>query len=352
MDSVDLHIRPNYIDYAKVIGMFLVIFAHYRYYSGLDITPSPLLSSVHCIQLFHMPLFFIISGLLYKGISTHKEELSKIWRTLCVPYILICGITTIIYFVYLRFAGGFSWHKLYYAILGIITGFDSPSKNVASICKPMWFVYALALIRLTNIFVQKHRYLVFFVAATGLIVMHLGNCLPFRMDSGLVGFVFFSIGYYGKKFLVNTLSAITWWELLCISICSAIVLILVGYYNDDFSSTKAFSINAMYYGKYPVIFIFSGVAGTLLVLILGIMCGRIHTYIHTMHRVSTIQTLSTGLIVTLGFHKLVYTLLFAIHLPLSQTIHCASSYALATYVITYLIIVLLQKNFPIAIGRK
>ena len=58
------------------------------------------------------------------------------------------------------------------------------------------------------------------------------------------------------------------------------------------------------------------------------------------------------MIVTLGFHKLVLTLILALHLPQALTIPYAVLYALATYGLTYIIIELLQKYLPIAIGRR
>lgn len=51
--------RINWIDYAKVLGMFLVIFGHTM--------QQPPLQQVHIgIYSFHMPLFFFLSGFLYK----------------------------------------------------------------------------------------------------------------------------------------------------------------------------------------------------------------------------------------------------------------------------------------------
>ena len=68
--------RIQWIDFAKVLGIWLVVYAH---------TPKPLFGE-HIFS-FHMPLFFMISGYLYK-IRNTKDELKHVVRTLIIPYIL------------------------------------------------------------------------------------------------------------------------------------------------------------------------------------------------------------------------------------------------------------------------
>lgn len=54
--------RIVWIDYAKVIGLFLVIFAHLYTSEGTD--RSNVVRTY--IYGFHMPFFFLISGCLYR----------------------------------------------------------------------------------------------------------------------------------------------------------------------------------------------------------------------------------------------------------------------------------------------
>ena len=51
--------RIVFVDYARALGIFLVVFAHclQKYCDGMDF-------SNHFIYSFHMPLFFVISGML------------------------------------------------------------------------------------------------------------------------------------------------------------------------------------------------------------------------------------------------------------------------------------------------
>ena len=80
--------RPNYIDYAKVITMFLVIYGHYVPYMGLEMNDSTLWKSVHVINLFHMPLFFLLSGMCFnpEKIGNAMSLFRKVWKNLLLPY--------------------------------------------------------------------------------------------------------------------------------------------------------------------------------------------------------------------------------------------------------------------------
>lgn len=77
--------RIYYIDVAKVIATFLVVFAH-MYDSA---------SSVRLyIYSFHMPFFFFVSGLFFKP-KTIREEVYNTTKKLIIPaflYILIAGL--------------------------------------------------------------------------------------------------------------------------------------------------------------------------------------------------------------------------------------------------------------------
>ena len=49
--------RYDYIDYLRAVGIILMVLAH-----------IPLSDSfVHYVHGFHMPLFFVVSGFLFKG---------------------------------------------------------------------------------------------------------------------------------------------------------------------------------------------------------------------------------------------------------------------------------------------
>ncbi len=82
--------RIDYLDMAKGIGMLLVVIGHVSYVS------EPVRQY---IVAFHMPLFFLLSGILirYKGEenSSFKETVRKRAKKLLIPY----AIFSVLYFV-------------------------------------------------------------------------------------------------------------------------------------------------------------------------------------------------------------------------------------------------------------
>ena len=79
--------RIDWIDYAKALGVFLVIMGHtYKGYSFIG-----------WIYSFHMPLFFFLSGTTLKieQISC-KEFFKKRVKALLIPYILYSAVYIIL----------------------------------------------------------------------------------------------------------------------------------------------------------------------------------------------------------------------------------------------------------------
>lgn len=75
--------RIQSIDLTKGIGMILVILGHCVFFGG----------QIHnMIFAFHMPLFFILSGMVFKPKKDEKKLVLKKAKALLVPYLVFCGI--------------------------------------------------------------------------------------------------------------------------------------------------------------------------------------------------------------------------------------------------------------------
>lgn len=84
--------RLEFLDIAKGIGILLVVIAHI--YAFNPVIRDRL--SVVWIYSFHMPLFFIITGMLlkYKGTDESiKDFLIKRVKSLIIPYIIFSIVT-------------------------------------------------------------------------------------------------------------------------------------------------------------------------------------------------------------------------------------------------------------------
>lgn len=123
--------RLPYIDWLKVIGILLVVWGHwYPEICGM------------WIYSFHVPLFFMISGFLFRKESSYRIFIEKNVRSLVIPYFLLCLIAII------PSARMCIQHPeiLGIKLLGIICGFHT-LWNVS--CNgAMWFVYSLIIIKI------------------------------------------------------------------------------------------------------------------------------------------------------------------------------------------------------------
>ena len=71
--------RINWMDWAKVMAIILVVFGHVPQEKG------DFLVSYVCT--FHMPLFFMLSGYLSKHIAGYRQIIKKQYNSLVIPYI-------------------------------------------------------------------------------------------------------------------------------------------------------------------------------------------------------------------------------------------------------------------------
>lgn len=70
--------RISYLDILKGFGIFFVVFGHVIHNSILR----------EYIWNFHMPLFFIVSGLFHNSNITFRSFLLKRIKSIYIPYIL------------------------------------------------------------------------------------------------------------------------------------------------------------------------------------------------------------------------------------------------------------------------
>ena len=198
--SKDMNIqkeRLSYLDYARVIVAYLVIFGHLLLNGDTTIRPY--------IYSFHMPLFFLVSGMLHKdrgGIAWKKY-----WKTLIIPFLFFNLIFFILWPlcwkmgiwgpgrkfdgsnglipVYLDFGKQFFLH--------LITGKAPPDG-------PTWFLIALLWCKILTDIICRYRW----VAIVSLCVLIAIIFIPsyrtyFRFGNAIMVLPFFYGGFKYKK---------------------------------------------------------------------------------------------------------------------------------------------------------
>ena len=202
--------RFEILDIAKGIGIFLVVFAHVNY--------TPFLLAY--IYSFHMPIFFVFSGMLF---NRDKYDnflcfLKRRFKTLIYPYLLFYIASLIIMFPVHVISQGLSVDLIrdyggYFLQMFISQG----SQKVIN--SPLWFVPCLFAVEIMYYFIsgicKKSK---FFVILISLLTTFSGwllesgilpfdnTLLPWSLDSAMFALGFYAIGniFFDKiKIIIN-----------------------------------------------------------------------------------------------------------------------------------------------------
>ena len=205
--------RIVWIDYAKVIGIFIVILAHLYTSEGIG--------STNVIRTFfygfHMPFFFLISGCLYKvregGL---KQAITLNIKKLLIPYLCLNVFFAIVYSI----ISGNPVHNMQ-KLFGMVVGRGTT-------CGASWFVLALFFIKclydlLSYNKIEKIAIPVIFIFTFFYRYIGLSHNF-FYIKSVLLGICFFHLGRICFT-AVNKVKIST-----AVSLLSSVVLFVVSYF--------------------------------------------------------------------------------------------------------------------------
>ena len=136
--------RIEYVDIAKGIGMLLVVWAHILVEGPIN----------WFIYVFHMPLFFYISGMLFAPAkyNTCITLIKKRFHTLLVPYVIYSIVTWIVWATYsILFKAEVDsyWMPLFQTVIAQGSG-GFLVHNV-----PLWFVTCLFVVEVTYFYINR-----------------------------------------------------------------------------------------------------------------------------------------------------------------------------------------------------
>ena len=186
--------RSNYLDNGSgILICYMVLFCHLPGFCELD--NSSLYYIIRNIFGFFMAWFFFKSGMLYKK-RTIKEELSRCWRRLLIPFIvfnIFCFILSTII--------SDKVSLLEHIKVSIYKGSET-------MCSPLWFCLSLSLTRIIyQIFSNKLRVNRGWILSLSIIIAYLlflfkynhYECIPSALSRipPWVGGTFLGLFFYG-----------------------------------------------------------------------------------------------------------------------------------------------------------
>lgn len=223
MDAAERESSPRgditAVHIAKGIGIALIVCGHYV----PDDSPAFWRIVHDVVYRFHIPLFFMLSGYLYRGASMARygAHVRKKIKRLILPY---CSIAAI--YAVFKLAPGV-WFKLGHPVSfeSLANVFINPIHSYVPL---LWFVYTLFLIFLVFPFLElviKRRFLIFAVTAA-LVFVHPTDmfCLyqvSYNMPFFAFGFALSSVVDLGKRHPA--------WILAALAAAGAAAFVLVGW---------------------------------------------------------------------------------------------------------------------------
>jgi len=233
--------RNQALDIMKAIGIILVIIGHNT--SGI---------AYHYIYSFHMPMFFIIAGYLWK-VRSIGQSLKHDLKRILAPYLVYLSIVAIVDCICSGLSFGRIEQNALKMIWGSVMNVDVFGHHVQGVGY-IWFLPALYVCK--NVF--NALYIVWWkVQNTTFSRLGLGVCvfvcmfagvmihkylfpLPFAITTGLNALGFFSIGYLLKVWLkdIEILNKVARWYKLFIMVVYA----SLGWYTLNGMGTCDYSI--------------------------------------------------------------------------------------------------------------
>ncbi|SES37625.1 acyltransferase family protein [Psychrobacillus sp. OK032] len=206
--------RLTWVDVTKGFLMILVVIGHYP--GELDFP------FIKYIYWFHMPAFFLLSGIFFKEIKDDhntKKTIKKRFMQLMVPYLFFLFIITAVRYSMELALGNFelSWYLQDLWKLVIAGRFARGAYGV------FWFVTTLFFTYLLFIWMTKYLsrikqitlLVIFYLLAhlESIVAMHVISGAPaesaqtipmlWNLDVVLMAIVYFSLGYYAKSVWMN-----------------------------------------------------------------------------------------------------------------------------------------------------
>lgn len=337
-----------WMDWAKFLGIFLVVFGHLLqktqdWRTGGWQYPE-LMALWNVIYIFHMPLFFMLSGYMYKKVQSFK----KIFLTLVIPYLIYQIVFLPAAFAMNLRNEGFSFALLCKHLFGIVLG-DGYNTTISYYdCLPCWFIVSIIQVRLFFHFVhitRKSSILLLIICPAILLILKEYDIDFFLcLDSTLMAIPYFLIGHAMAKGELLSRIKTTGGGIICSLIC--LIVLLVEYRINGPAQMIGPSFGENIFLNY-----IGGISGSMMVIFIVLNLKRINNN----HRLLARNTLFL-----IFYHWVVLSVLgfigfFNLWKLIDNYVWTVIIMAMYTLMVLYSsipVISYLNKNYPIVLGKK
>lgn len=324
MGAID---RLDWIDWMKAIGIYLVVLGHF-YSVGEQF-----------IYVFHIPLFFLISGFLSKREEINHVFWKKLWYNLIVPMLIMAIINVFIHCLVQFLTSSFLFSDIFWfvrnVVFGMVSGFDT-----------LWFVYTLIILKVICQYCISVR-LFYGLTIVMLVLAYIYNNndysgFPFFMNEPnaivnvSIAYPFFAFGVYLRS-LREALDALDKWRSLSGHVLVFLICLLVVAVCCRFNGYVA--MYRCYYGENMFLFLTGGIAGSIMVFSFAKLLGKVQ---------KAVLVVSRGTIIVLGFHKH-FIILVRYFFPFASYMDIV--FATLIVVLFVPLIIITEKHFTLMAGK-
>ncbi len=336
--------RIEYIDVAKGIGIFLVVYAHVLYnWNWIAMS----------ICSYHMPFFFLLSGLfaINKDIK-FRDYLLKQFKTLLLPFFVFVVIDYVLQFAAALYTKTVNLSEFIANFFLSLSGIKFTVLN-----GPIWFIFSLFVVKIIYYFIKKNNFLkivigllcFLFIVFVIFEVIKIDPFLHCLYLESICGLLFFIVGSYCKPYIKKTEKVINNHKV----ISAVILLILV------FAIIKLAKINGhvsmanCIFGNYISLFILDSFIGTAVIIIISVLISNMKYF------KSIILFFGVNSIIVLLLHDYAIK---AVETVLSRFVNTAdlltnniwfqTAVTIVVMIIISIAIPIFNRFFPFIIGKK
>lgn len=255
-----------YLDVAKIIVVFLVVFCH-SYGHKTDFSTY--------IYSFHMPFFFVVGGIFHK--YNNNVQLKKYFKHLIVPAFFYVFLAVLVKFV-LNIIGGTDWYlSLKIDIYSIIAS-TWKSKGLPNV--ECWFLFAYFWSKVLFDIIKKinNWYLSLFIIGTSIIIIYYLR-LPLFIGQGIMGLPFYLFGYYMSSYYKEHLN-----HSFKMIIIPLLILWLFLVKINGRVSMYGINFGGFYDGLNVIVFYTTALLGTHIIFILSSLYNKYHIFIYEINK--------------------------------------------------------------------